>query len=116
QGECGVGRLAGDGAGLSPGSAGGVVQRDAMALPGPDGARCPARGTHEKQLSNVFAWLLTADATHELGDAVQRAFLSRVNAGLPVDAHLPPAGYRVVQEVDTRGDEEVADEAGMDIA
>ena len=25
-------------------------------------------GTHEKQLSNLFAWLLTADGSHELGD------------------------------------------------
>ncbi|WP_404801861.1 PD-(D/E)XK nuclease family protein [Brevibacterium aurantiacum] len=34
-------------------------------------------GTHEKQLSNVFVWLLDADATHEFGDKVQRAFLIR---------------------------------------
>ena len=73
-------------------------------------------GTHEKQLSNVFAWLLAADATHELGDAVQRAFLARVNARLGADAQMPPDGYRVVQEVNTRGDSDVAVEAGMDIA
>lgn len=29
-------------------------------------------GTHEKQISNVFAWLLQPDETHELGDAFQR--------------------------------------------
>lgn len=73
-------------------------------------------GTHEKQLSNVFAWLLSADATHGLGDAFQRIFLSRVNAGLPVDRALPGTGYRVVQEVDTRGSGEVTAGAGMDIA
>jgi len=74
-------------------------------------------GTHEKQLSNVFAWLFTAGATHELGDAVQRIFVSLVNEALPVDSQLPPTGYRVTQEVDTRGEEEVADgEVGMDIA
>lgn len=73
-------------------------------------------GTHEKQLSNVFAWLLTANATHALGDAFQRIFLERINAELPADK-LPSTGYRVVQEVDTRGDEEAAGgQVGMDIA
>ena len=38
-------------------------------------------GTHEKQLSNVFAWLLAADETHGLGDKVQTAFVERVNGG-----------------------------------
>lgn len=50
-------------------------------------------GTHEKQLSNVFVWLLDADATHEFGDKVQRAFLSRVNATRSVDSQLPVSGY-----------------------
>lgn len=74
-------------------------------------------GTHEKQLSNVFAWLLSADGTHGLGDAFQRAFVGRVNAGLvngaiPVGTPLPDAGYRVSQEVDTSGHGEL----GRDIA
>lgn len=75
-------------------------------------------GTHEKQLSNVFAWLLAADATHALGDAFQRIFLERINTGLPIDKQqLPSTGYRVAQEVDTRGDEEAAGgQVGMDIA
>jgi hypothetical protein len=74
-------------------------------------------GTHEKQLSNVFAWLLATDATHALGDAFQRIFLARINTELSADKQLPPTGYRVAQEVDTRGDEEVAGgEVGMDIA
>lgn len=73
-------------------------------------------GTHEKQLSNVFAWLLAADATHGLGDAFQRIFLERINAKRPADK-LPSIGYRVAQEVDTRGDEEAAGgQVGMDIA
>ncbi|MGC0250282.1 PD-(D/E)XK nuclease family protein [Pseudactinotalea sp. Z1748] len=45
-------------------------------------------GTHEKQLSNVFAWLLTPDSTHQLGDTSQRIFLERVNAALPNDGHM----------------------------
>ena len=74
-------------------------------------------GTHEKQLSNVFAWLLAADATHGLGDAFQRIFLERINAELPAGKQLPSTGYRVAQEVDTRGHEEAAGgENGMDIA
>ncbi|KUG56280.1 hypothetical protein AVL61_16690 [Kocuria rosea subsp. polaris] len=74
-------------------------------------------GTHEKQLSNVFAWLLAADATHGLGDAFQRIFLERINAKRLIDKQLPSTGYRVAQEVDTRGDEEAAGgQVGMDIA
>lgn len=73
-------------------------------------------GTHEKQLSNIFAWLLATDATHKLGDAFQRAFLARVNGQLRDDAQLPPSGYRVIQEVNTPGGEDIAGETGMDIA
>lgn len=74
--------------------------------------RVMRHGTHEKQLSNVFAWLLDSDGTHGLGDAVQRLVLTRVNAQLGPEAPFPLSGYRVRQEVDT------ADEAtaGMDIA
>lgn len=61
-------------------------------------------GTHEKQLSNVFAWLLDVDGTHRLGDAFQRIFLEHVNADLPEENQLPISGYRVAQEVDTSGD------------
>lgn len=73
-------------------------------------------GTHEKQLSNVFAWLLDVDGTHGLGDVFQRIFLSRVNARLPPQDRLPEAGYRVVQEADTRGEDEIASGGGRDIA
>lgn len=73
-------------------------------------------GTHEKQLSNVFAWLVDAEGTHELGDVFQRLFVARVNAQLPPEDRLPGAGYRVVQEADTRGADEVAAGGGRDIA
>ena len=69
-------------------------------------------GTHEKQLSNVFAWLLRADGTHELGDAFQRLFVEHVNRSLPAGPQLPPSGYQVLQEVDTSGH----DALGRDIA
>ena len=55
-------------------------------------------GTHEKQLSNVFAWLLDPEGTHELGDAVQGLFLDLVNAHLPAEVQLPRSGYEVAQE------------------
>ena len=74
-------------------------------------------GTHEKQISNVFAWLLATDATHALGDAFQRIFLEKINAQLPAHQQLPCTGYRVAQEVDTRVDEEAAGgQVSMDIA
>ncbi|WP_295690077.1 PD-(D/E)XK nuclease family protein [uncultured Brevibacterium sp.] len=62
-------------------------------------------GTHEKQLSNVFAWLLNAQGTHHLGDAPQRLFLELVNDSLPADSRLPTTGYDVAQEVVTPGSE-----------
>lgn len=70
-------------------------------------------GTHEKQLSNVFAWLLDADGTHQLGDAFQRLFVEHVNRQLPASSQLPVNGYQVAQEVDTAGqgglDKDIAD-------
>jgi hypothetical protein len=66
--------------------------------------RVMRHGTHEKQLSNVFAWLLEIDGTHELGDVFQRLFLARVNATMSDGTGFPTSGYRVAQEVDTSGD------------
>jgi hypothetical protein len=71
-------------------------------------------GTHEKQLSNVFAWLLNTDGTHNLGDAFQRIFLAEVNRELQVHGEQPIAedSYGVRQEVNTSamGDgEDIAD-------
>lgn len=78
--------------------------------------RVMRHGTHEKQLSNIFSWLLTTDATHGLEDTFQLIFLARINAVLPAGGTLPDSGYRVVQEVDTRATEEIAAGAVMDIA
>ncbi|MGJ6979248.1 hypothetical protein ACSDQ9_01770 [Aestuariimicrobium soli] len=69
-------------------------------------------GTHEKQLSNVFAWLLRSDASHELGDTFQTILMGRVNKHLPDDEQLPLSGYRISQEVDTAK----GSESGRDIA
>lgn len=69
-------------------------------------------GTREKQLSNVFAWLLRADATHHLGNLFQRILLLRVNKARPSDDQLPLSGFRVLQEVDTT----IAAEPVKDIA
>lgn len=60
-------------------------------------------GTHEKQISNVFAWLLHAGGTHGLGDAFQQIFVAQVNRALADCDQLPPTGYQVHQEVDTSG-------------
>ena len=67
--------------------------------------RVMRHGTHEKQLSNVFAWLLDADGTHELGDRVQRIFLELVNRPPLMGTALPTSGYTVTQEVNTLGPE-----------
>src|SRR5690625_3189054 len=64
-------------------------------------------GTHEKQLSNVFAWLLNSQGTHGLGDTFQQIFVEQVNQGLADGERLPTRGYEVVQEVDTSGSEDL---------
>ena len=73
-------------------------------------------GTHEKQLSNVFAWLLDPEGTHELRDAPQRLFLDLVNAQLPAESRLPRSGYEVAQEVVTPGHEALLNPESADIA
>src|SRR5699024_5135744 len=64
-------------------------------------------GTHEKQLSNVFAWLLNPQGTHGLGDTFQQIFVEQVSQGLADGERLPTRGYEVVQEVDTSGSEDL---------
>lgn len=73
-------------------------------------------GTHEKQLSNVFAWLLDPEGTHELRDAPQRLFLDLVNAQLPAESRLPRSGHEVAQEVVTPGHEALLNPESADIA
>ena len=70
-------------------------------------------GTHEKQLSNIFAWLLDASGSHGLGDAFQTILVRQIAQSHPHLPALPASGYRVQQEVDTTGR---ADLQGRDIA
>jgi hypothetical protein len=67
-------------------------------------------GTHEKQISNVFGWLLDVGGTHNLQDRFLKIFIDEVNA-LSSGSPLPYEKYRVRQEVNTGS---VADE--VDIA
>jgi hypothetical protein len=62
-------------------------------------------GTHEKQLSNLFAWLLTAGGSHELGDRFVGWFLDEVDAELAAHGEPPVKRERfaVEQERNTRG-------------
>src|SRR4051794_25347309 len=71
-------------------------------------------GTHEKQLSNVFAWLSDPKGTHALGDAFQRIFVTAVNHELGDlgQDRITEDYYGVRQEVNTapRGlGEDIAD-------
>jgi hypothetical protein len=69
-------------------------------------------GTHEKQISNVFGWLLDADSTHGLGDRFQQIFIDAVNEDR-IDADpFASESWVVRQEVNTSaaGDErDIAD-------
>lgn len=68
-------------------------------------------GTHEKQLSNLFGWLLGTDGSHRLGDAFQRMFVDEVNRSLPSSPAVPYGPYSVLQEANTS-----LPEVSMDIA
>lgn len=58
-------------------------------------------GLHEKQLSNVFRWLLEAEGTHNLGDKFVKVFIDEVNRSVTGHGPLPHDGYWVRQEVNT---------------
>ena len=60
-------------------------------------------GTHEKQISNLFAWLLNSEGTHRLGDAFARIFVEEVNRGLERHRQVGYEPLSVSQEVDTSG-------------
>src|SRR6516225_9932972 len=68
-------------------------------------------GGHERQLSDVFAWLLDAGGTHKLGDAFLRVFIDEVNRGIRDAEPVAHGAYGVRQEVNT-----AAAGAGGDIA
>lgn len=59
-------------------------------------------GSHEKQISNVFRWLLERGGSHGLEDLFVRIFVDEVNRGLVDRGPFPiDAAYTVRQEVDT---------------
>ncbi len=57
-------------------------------------------GTHEKQIANVFGWLLDVGGTHNLRDRFLRIFIDEVNAASS-GSPIPHEKYRVRQEVNT---------------
>lgn len=70
-------------------------------------------GSHEKQLSDVFAWLLDAEGTHRLGNAFQRIFIQEVNRGLRESEPIPQGSYSVRQEVNTADPDKSMDIADL---
>ena len=58
-------------------------------------------GRHEKQLSNIFAWLLDAEGSHRLGDLFLNIFLSEVEAAPTIEKPVPRGYFAVRQEVNT---------------
>lgn len=70
-------------------------------------------GLHEKQISNVFQWLLEAEGSHGLGDRFIRVFLNEVNRGMPGQEPLAHAEFWVRQEVNTSLPGKVADIADL---
>lgn len=73
-------------------------------------------GNHEKQISNVFRWLLEADGTHGLGDAFARIFVDQVNHDL-AERGLAPNEPFVLDEYWVRQEVNIAERVGgVDIA
>lgn len=70
-------------------------------------------GTYEKQLSNVFAWLLDDGATHGLGAAFQQIFIEAINKRRPSQAEVAFGSYSVRQEVNVMGPDEPMDIADL---
>ncbi|MDN6169906.1 MAG: PD-(D/E)XK nuclease family protein [Micrococcaceae bacterium] len=70
-------------------------------------------GLHEKQISNVFTWLLEVEGSHRLGDAFMKILIDEVNRQKTGAEPLPDAGYWVRQEVNTAVADEPADIADM---
>lgn len=68
-------------------------------------------GLHEKQISNVFRWLLDPEQTHNLGDQFLRIFIDELNQVSVGSEPLPHGSYLVRQEVNT-----AMGGAGADIA
>ncbi len=69
-------------------------------------------GTHEKQLSNVFRWLLEIGGTHNFESSGQQVFIDLVNRASGSAPALPPGPYSVRQEVNTSeagGSEDISD-------
>lgn len=58
-------------------------------------------GGYERQLSDIFAWLLDAGGTHKLGERFLRIFIDEVNRGLRDHEPVPLGAYGVRQEVNT---------------
>ncbi|MGY5319813.1 PD-(D/E)XK nuclease family protein [Neomicrococcus lactis] len=58
-------------------------------------------GTHEKQLSNIFRWILDIGGSHRFETLGQRVFLNLIRERLGPSADLPDGPYSVRQEVNT---------------
>ena len=58
-------------------------------------------GLHEKQISNVFRWLLETEGTHGFGDRFVRIFIDEVSRTSDGREPLRDDGYWVRQEVNT---------------
>lgn len=71
-------------------------------------------GLHEKQISNVFRWLLNRDGSHRLDDRFVQIFIEEVNDSLALEDAFATTGYWVRQEQNTTLEpEETADIADL---
>lgn len=57
-------------------------------------------GRHEKQISNIFTWLLDTEGSHNLGDRFLRIFVAELNTQLG-GPRIAPEAFAVSQERNT---------------
>lgn len=70
-------------------------------------------GTHEKQISNVFRWMLDESETHMFGDRFVRVFIDQLNQAVAEREPFPLDSYWVRQEVNTSTPGDDADIADL---
>lgn len=70
-------------------------------------------GTDEKQISNVFRWLLETGGTHQLGDTFLRIFLAEVDRDRVGQEPLPVTEYLLLQEQNTAAEGQPRDIADL---
>jgi hypothetical protein len=70
-------------------------------------------GVHEKQMSNVFRWLLDVEGSHGFGERFVNVFIAAINSDAKTTEPVPAGAFVARQEVNTMPAAEGADIADI---